>query len=204
MTSEQQTFPAAPRRPVERTFPRSRSRPVPVAPREGLPQVGAPGRREHDAGRHRGPRPAAGEASTRRSRTARRRRTSHPMRRAGGTLPDRGGRATFCRVPVADPADGPRRAACNAPGRRADPPGRALASRSTSRRRAFSVAEDGPPGLVEDAGDERFTVYVKDLTTGELLADRTPRPPTARLTRTWPRWSTPWWTSRCRTARTGM
>ncbi|MBD4567630.1 S9 family peptidase, partial [Xanthomonas citri pv. citri] len=42
---------------------------------------------------------------------------------------------------------------------------------------AFSVAEDGSRlAWSEDtAGDERFTVHVKDLTTGELLADRIPQ-----------------------------
>ncbi|RKQ34205.1 S9 family peptidase [Kocuria tytonis] len=89
-----------------------------------------------------------------------------------------GAHQVFCRVPVADPADWTPPAV---------EPGVELAGEETLLDAnaaaqdhefyslgAFSVSDDGSRlAWSEDvAGDERFTVHIKDLSTGELLADR--------------------------------
>ena len=92
-----------------------------------------------------------------------------------------GAHQVFCRVPVADPAGWTPPAV--EPGTPLDGEQTLLDANAAAQEHefyalgAFSVAEDGSRlAWSEDtAGDERFTVHVKDLTSGELLADRIPQ-----------------------------
>ncbi|RLZ04435.1 S9 family peptidase [Kocuria tytonicola] len=89
-----------------------------------------------------------------------------------------GAHQVFCRVPVADPADWTPPAV--EPGVELTGEEVLLDANAASQDHefyalgAFSVADDGSRlAWSEDvAGDERFTVHLKDLTTGELLPDR--------------------------------
>ena len=92
-----------------------------------------------------------------------------------------GAHQVFCRVPVADPADWTPPAV--EPG--AELPGEEVLLYANAASQdhdfyslgAFSVSDDGSRlAWSEDtAGDERFTVHLKDLRTGELLPDRVER-----------------------------
>ncbi|MDA4829576.1 S9 family peptidase [Kocuria rhizophila] len=188
MTSEQQTFPVAPRRPVERTFHGHTF----ADPYEWLREKDSPEVRAHlDAENTYAEAVTADLAPLRESiYTEIKDRTqetdlSVPSRHGDwwyfARTVEGGAHQVFCRVPVADPADWTPPAV--EPGTPLDGEQTLLDANAASQEHefyalgAFSVAEDGSRlAWSEDiAGDERFTVYVKDLTTGELLADRIPQ-----------------------------
>ncbi|MCT2172611.1 S9 family peptidase, partial [Kocuria rhizophila] len=187
-TSEQQTFPVAPRRPVERTFHGHTF----ADPYEWLREKDSPEVRAHlDAENTYAEAVTADLAPLRESiYTEIKDRTqetdlSVPSRHGDwwyfARTVEGGAHQVFCRVPVADPADWTPPAV--EPGTPLDGEQTLLDANAASQEHefyalgAFSVAEDGSRlAWSEDtAGDERFTVYVKDLTTGELLADRIPQ-----------------------------
>ncbi|MXN62537.1 prolyl oligopeptidase family serine peptidase [Bacillus sp. BGMRC0062] len=188
MTSEQQTFPVAPRRPVERTFHGHTF----ADPYEWLREKDSPEVRAHlDAENTYAEAVTADLAPLRESiYTEIKDRTqetdlSVPSRHGDwwyfARTVEGGAHQVFCRVPVADPADWTPPAV--EPGTPLDGEQTLLDANAASQEHefyalgAFSVAEDGSRlAWSEDtAGDERFTVHVKDLTTGELLADRIPQ-----------------------------
>ncbi|MGX0887394.1 oligopeptidase B [Kocuria rhizophila] len=188
MTSEQQTFPVAPRRPVERTFHGHTF----CDPYEWLRDKDSPEVRAHLDAEN-----AYAEAVTADLEPLRERIYTEIKDRTQETdlsVPSRhgewwyfartvegGAHQVFCRVPVADPADWTPPAV--EPGTPLDGEQTLLDANAAAQEHefyalgAFSVAEDGSRlAWSEDtAGDERFTVHVKDLTTGELLADRIPQ-----------------------------
>lgn len=188
MTSEQQTFPVAPRRPVERTFHGHTF----CDPYEWLRDKDSPEVRAHLDAEN-----AYAEAVTADLEPLRERIYTEIKDRTQETdlsVPSRhgewwyfartvegGAHQVFCRVPVADPADWTPPAV--EPGTPLDGEQTLLDANAAAQEPefyalgAFSVAEDGSRlAWSEDtAGDERFTVHVKDLTTGELLADRIPQ-----------------------------
>lgn len=188
MTSEQQTFPVAPRRPVERTFHGHTF----SDPYEWLREKDSPEVRAHLDAEN-----AYAEAVTADLAPLRERIYTEIKDRTQETdlsVPSRhgdwwyfartvegGAHQVFCRVPVADPADWTPPAV--EPGTPLDGEQTLLDANAASQEHefyalgAFNVAEDGSRlAWSEDtAGDERFTVHVKDLTTGELLADRIPQ-----------------------------
>ncbi|WP_112235357.1 prolyl oligopeptidase family serine peptidase [Kocuria sp. BT304] len=188
MTSEQQTFPVAPRRPVERTFHGHTF----CDPYEWLRDKDSPEVRAHLDAEN-----AYAEAVTADLEPLRERIYTEIKDRTQETdlsVPSRhgewwyfartvegGAHQVFCRVPVADPADWTPPAV--EPGTPLDGEQILLDANAAAQEHefyalgAFSVAEDGSRlAWSEDtAGDERFTVHVKDLTTGELLADRIPQ-----------------------------
>ncbi|WP_124108941.1 S9 family peptidase [Kocuria rhizophila] len=188
MTSEQQTFPVAPRRPVERTFHGHTF----ADPYEWLREKDSPEVRAHlDAENTYAEAVTADLAPLRESiYTEIKDRTqetdlSVPSRHGDwwyfARTVEGGAHQVFCRVPVADPADWTPPAV--EPGTPLDGEQTLLDANAASQEHefyalgAFSVAEDGSRlAWSEDtAGDERFTVHVKDLATGELLADRIPQ-----------------------------
>lgn len=188
MTSEQQTFPVAPRRPVERTFHGHTF----ADPYEWLREKDSPEVRAHlDAENAYAEAVTADLAPLRESiYTEIKDRTqetdlSVPSRHGDwwyfARTVEGGAHQVFCRVPVAEPADWTPPAV--EPGTPLDGEQTLLDANAASQEHefyalgAFSVAEDGSRlAWSEDtAGDERFTVHVKDLTTGELLADRIPQ-----------------------------
>lgn len=188
MTSEQQTFPVAPRRPVERTFHGHTF----SDPYEWLREKDSPEVRAHlDAENTYAEAVTADLAPLRESiYTEIKDRTqetdlSVPSRHGDwwyfARTVEGGAHQVFCRVPVADPADWTPPAV--EPGTPLDGEQTLLDANAASQEHefyalgAFSVAEDGSRlAWSEDtAGDERFTVHVKDLATGELLADRIPQ-----------------------------
>ncbi|MBK4120112.1 S9 family peptidase [Kocuria rhizophila] len=188
MTSEQQTFPVAPRRPVERTFHGHTF----CDPYEWLRDKDSPEVRAHLDAEN-----AYAETVTADLEPLRERIYTEIKDRTQETdlsVPSRhgewwyfartvegGAHQVFCRVPVADPADWTPPAV--EPGTPLDGEQTLLDANAAAQEPefyalgAFSVAEDGSRlAWSEDtAGDERFTVHVKDLTTGELLADRIPQ-----------------------------
>ncbi|WP_144831207.1 S9 family peptidase [Kocuria rhizophila] len=185
MTSEQQTFPVAPRRPVERTFHGHTF----CDPYEWLRDKDSPEVRAHLDAEN-----AYAETVTADLEPLRERIYTEIKDRTQETdlsVPSRhgewwyfartvegGAHQVFCRVPVADPADWTPPAV--EPGTPLDGEQTLLDANAAAQEHefyalgAFSVAEDGSRlAWSEDtAGDERFTVHVKDLTSGELLADR--------------------------------
>ena len=188
MTSEQQTFPVAPRRPVERTFHGHTF----SDPYEWLREKDSPEVRAHlDAENAYAEAVAADLAPLRESiYTEIKDRTqetdlSVPSRHGDwwyfARTVEGGAHQVFCRVPVADTADWTPPAV--EPGTPLHGEQTLLDANAASQEHefyalgAFSVAEDGSRlAWSEDtAGDERFTVHVKDLATGELLADRIPQ-----------------------------
>nr|WP_312607498.1 S9 family peptidase [Kocuria rhizophila] len=188
MTSEQQTFPVAPRRPVERTFHGHTF----CDPYEWLRDKDSPEVRAHLDAEN-----AYAETVTADLEPLRERIYTEIKDRTQETdlsVPSRhgewwyfartvegGAHQVFCRVPVADPADWTPPAV--EPGTPLDGEQTLLNANAAAQEHefyalgAFSVAEDGSRlAWSEDtAGDERFTVHVKDLTSGELLADRIPQ-----------------------------
>lgn len=188
MTFEQQTFPVAPRRPVERTFHGHTF----VDPYEWLREKDSPEVRAHLDAEN-----AYAEAVTADLAPLRERIYTEIKDRTQETdlsVPSRhgdwwyfartvegGAHQVFCRVPVSDAADWTPPAV--EPGTSLDGEQTLLDANAASQEHefyalgAFSVAEDGSRlAWSEDtAGDERFTVHVEDLTTGELLADQIPQ-----------------------------
>ncbi|WP_330446428.1 S9 family peptidase [Kocuria rhizophila] len=188
MTSEQQTFPVAPRRPVERTFHGHTF----CDPYEWLRDKDSPEVRAHLDAEN-----AYAETVTADLEPLRERIYTEIKDRTQETdlsVPSRhgewwyfartvegGAHQVFCRVPVADPAGWTPPAV--EPGTPLDGEQTLLDANAAAQEHefyalgAFSVAEDGSRlAWSEDtAGDERFTVHVKDLTSGELLADRIPQ-----------------------------
>nr|WP_312965196.1 prolyl oligopeptidase family serine peptidase [Kocuria rhizophila] len=188
MTSEQQTFPVAPRRPVERTFHGHTF----FDPYEWLREKDSPEVRAHLNAENTYAEAVTADLAPLRERiyTEIKDRTqetdlSVPSRHGDwwyfARTVEGGAHQVFCRVPVADPADWTPPAV--EPGTPLDGEQTLLDANAASQEHefyalgAFSVAEDGSRlAWSEDtAGDERFTVHVKDLATGELLADRIPQ-----------------------------
>lgn len=185
MTSEQLSYPVAPSRPVERTFHRHTF----ADPYEWLRDKDSPEVRSHLDAEN-----AYAEATTEDLAPLRERiygeikdRTletdlSVPSRRGDWWYFTRtvegGAHQIFCRVPVTDPAQWTPPTV--EPGTALDGEQTLLDANAASQEHdfyalgAFSVSEDGSRlAWSEDtAGDERFTIQVKDLATGQLLADR--------------------------------
>ena len=185
MTSEQPSYPVTPSRPVERTFHGHTF----ADPYEWLRDKDSPGVRSHLDSEN-----AYAEATTADLEPLRERIYGEIKDRTLETdlsVPSRhgdwwyftrtvegGAHQVFCRVPVTDPAQWTPPVV--EPGTPLDGEETLLDANAASQEHdfyalgAFSVSDDGSRlAWSEDtAGDERFTIYVKDLTTGQLLADR--------------------------------